>query len=72
MVSCWWFLGMIVVFTAARLVLAGVGFPRTRIPVFRTPSPSDSIPRSPDGPVSSGDRRPGLEPQRLFHADRYE
>ncbi len=72
MVSDRWFLGMIVVFAAARLVLVGVGLPRTRIPVFRTPSPSGSIPRSPDGPVSSGDRRPRLEPQRLFHADRHE
>jgi hypothetical protein len=72
MVSDRWFLGMIVVFAAARLVLVGVGQPRTRFPVFRTPSPSGSIPRSPDGPVSSGDRRPGLEPKRLFHADRHE
>ena len=63
MVSYRWFLGMIVVFTAARLVLVSVGLPHTRIPVFRTPSPSGSIPRSPDGPATSGDRRPGLEPQ---------
>jgi inner membrane protein len=40
MVSYRWFLGMIVVFTAARLVLVGTGFPPARIPVFRTPSPS--------------------------------
>jgi hypothetical protein len=63
MVSYRWFLGMIVVFTAARLVLVSVGLPRTRIPVFRTPSPSGSVPRSPDGPATSGDRRPGLDPQ---------
>ena len=63
MVSYRWFLGMIVVFTAARLVLVSAGLPHTRIPVFRTPSPSGSIPRSPDGPATSGDRRPGLEPQ---------
>ena len=49
MVSYWWFLGMIVVFTAARLVLVSVDFPHTRIHVFRTPSPSGSLPRSPDG-----------------------
>ena len=42
MVSYRWFLGMIVVFTAARLVLVGSGFPHARIPVFRTPSPSGS------------------------------
>jgi hypothetical protein len=30
------------VFTAARLVLVGTGFPHARIPVFRTPSPSGS------------------------------
>ena len=38
MVSYRWFLGMIVVFTAARLVLVGVGLPRTRIPFPRSPS----------------------------------
>jgi hypothetical protein len=63
MVSYRWFLGMIVVFTVARLVLVSVGLPHTRIPAFRTRSPSGSIPRSPDGPATSGDRRPGLEPQ---------
>ncbi len=49
-VSYRWFLGMIVVFTAARLVLVSVGLPHTRILVFGTPSPSGSVPRSPDGP----------------------
>jgi hypothetical protein len=63
MVGYRWFLGMIVVFTAARLVLVSVGLPHTRIPVFRTPPPSGSISRSSDGPATSGDRRPGLEPQ---------
>jgi inner membrane protein len=62
MVAYQWFLGMIIVFTAARLVLVSAGLPHTRIPVFRTPSPSGSIPRSPDGPATSGDRRPGLAP----------
>jgi membrane-bound metal-dependent hydrolase YbcI (DUF457 family) len=55
MASYQWFLGMIVVFTAARLVLVSVGLPHTRIPVFRTPSPPGSIPRSPDSPATSGD-----------------
>ena len=57
MVSYRWFLGMIVVFTATRLVLVSVGLPHARIPVFRTPSPSGSVPRSPDGTATSGDRR---------------
>ena len=47
MVSYRWFLGMIVVFTAARLVLVSVGLPQTRIPVFRTPSPSGTRPPPP-------------------------
>ena len=38
MVSYRWFLGMIVVFTAARLVLVGLGLPHTRIPAFLAPS----------------------------------
>ncbi len=63
MVSYRWFLGMIVVFTVARLVLMSVGLPHTRIPVFRTPSPSGSIPSSPGGPVKSGECRPGPEPR---------
>jgi inner membrane protein len=33
MVGYWWFLGMIVAFTAARVVLVSVGLPHTRIPV---------------------------------------
>src|SRR5262249_62224704 len=48
MVSYWWFLGMIVLFTAARLVLVSAGLPHTRILVFRTPSPSGSTPQGPD------------------------
>jgi hypothetical protein len=63
MASYWWFLGMIVVFTAARLVLVRVSLPRARIPVFRTPAPSGSVSGSPDAPVTSGDRGPDLEPQ---------
>jgi inner membrane protein len=63
MVSYRWFVGMIVVFMAARLVLVSVGLPHTRIPVFRTPSLSGSVPCSPNGPATSGDRRTGLGPQ---------
>jgi LexA-binding, inner membrane-associated putative hydrolase len=57
MVSYWWFLGIIVLFTAARLVLVSVGLPHTRILVFLTPSPSGSIPL-PGRPATSDDRRP--------------
>jgi inner membrane protein len=56
MVSYRWFLGMILVLTAARLVLVGTGFPDARIPIFRTPSPSGSRSRPPDSPAAS--RRP--------------
>ncbi|MBV9203800.1 MAG: metal-dependent hydrolase [Actinobacteria bacterium] len=35
--SFWWFLGMIIVFTAARLVLVGTGILRTRIRLFQAP-----------------------------------
>jgi len=59
----WFFLGMIVVFTAARLVLVSVGLPHTRIPVFRTPSPAGSVPCPPDNPATWGDRHRGLEPE---------
>ena len=63
MASYWWFLGMIVVLTAARLVLVSASLSRTRVAVFRTPAPSDSISGSPDEPTTSGDRRPGSGPQ---------
>ena len=63
MVRYWWFLGLIVLFTAARLVLVRAGLPHTRIPVFRTPSPAGSMLRSPEGSATLGDRRPGLETQ---------
>src|SRR5262249_56823829 len=62
MASYRWFLGMIVVFTAARLVLVRAGLMHKSIPVFRTPSSPGSSPRSPDGPVAPDTRRPGLEP----------
>ena len=63
MVSSRWFLVMIAAFTAARLALVSTGLPHTRIPVFRVPRPSGSIPRSPDGSAPPGDRRPGPETQ---------
>jgi hypothetical protein len=67
MVSYRWFVGMIVVFTATRLVLVSVGLPRTRIPIFLTPSPSASVPRFPDGPVTPGDRHSGPGTQGPDH-----
>jgi len=60
----WWFLGMIVVITAARLGLARAGLPRNRIPLFQAPSPAGSILSFWDGPATSGDRSLGLEPPR--------
>jgi hypothetical protein len=33
--SYWWFLGMIAVFTAARLILVTTGLPRTRVRLFQ-------------------------------------
>ena len=59
MVSYRWFLGLIVVFTAARLVLVGAGFPHTRIPVFRTPSPSGWLARRRDVRQVAGLRASG-------------
>jgi inner membrane protein len=53
MISYRWFVGMIVVLTAARLVLRSAGLRRTRIPVFGTPSPPGSILRAPDEPAAS-------------------
>lgn len=50
MISYPWFLGLIVVFMAARLVLVSAGLPHARIPVFRASSPAGSIPCPPDGP----------------------
>jgi membrane-bound metal-dependent hydrolase YbcI (DUF457 family) len=59
MVSYRWFLGMIVVFAAARLVLAGLGLPHTRITVFRTPSPPGSNSLSLDATArETGSRTP--------------
>jgi LexA-binding, inner membrane-associated putative hydrolase len=63
MVGYWWFLGMIVVFTAARLALVRTDLPHTRIPVFRIPSQPGSVPRYPHRPATPGGRGPGLEPQ---------
>ena len=63
MVRYRWFVGMIVGFTAAQLVLGSAGLPRTRIPVFGTPSPSGSILRSPDEPAASAAQPPRQMPK---------
>lgn len=38
--SYWWFMGMIIVFTAARLILVSTGVPRTRVRLFEPQSSS--------------------------------
>lgn len=40
--SYWWFLGMIIAFTAARLLLVSTGVSRTRVRIFQPPCPSRS------------------------------
>jgi len=60
--SFWWFLGMIIAFTAARLVLASAGIPRRRRRLF-WPPPAHSLPDAPSGRVTSGDRFPGPDPE---------
>jgi inner membrane protein len=38
--SFWWFLGMIIAFTAARLILVTTGIPRTRVRLFQQRPPA--------------------------------
>jgi inner membrane protein len=45
--SYWWFLGMILAFTAARLVLVSTGRPGRRLRLFQGSPPSRSAPRGP-------------------------
>ena len=61
--SYWWFLGMIVAFMAARLVLTSAGIPHTRAQLFRTPSPTHPTPPGPIDCLTSGDRFPDPEPE---------
>jgi membrane-bound metal-dependent hydrolase YbcI (DUF457 family) len=56
-----WFLGMIVVLTAARLMLVAAGLPHSRIHVFWPPG---SNPRSLNRPTTPGDRHPGPQTQQ--------
>ena len=41
--SYWWFLGMIITFTAVRLILVSVGIPRTRARLFWTPTSGNAL-----------------------------
>jgi len=56
-----WFLGMIIVFTAVRLVLVSTGLPRTRVRLFQPPNPSRSVLQVQDPPPQPA--RPVREPQ---------
>jgi hypothetical protein len=40
-----WFLGMIIAFTAARLILVGAGVPRTRVRLFQQQPRQDAVTR---------------------------
>jgi inner membrane protein len=44
--SFWWFLGMIIAFTVARLILVGTGVLRTRARLLQTPSTRPRTPRA--------------------------
>jgi hypothetical protein len=70
--SYWWFLGMIIVLTAARLVLVSTGFPPTRMRPFQTPARSCSTPPAPVHRVNSGDPSsgPGLQGPDLESGNR--
>jgi inner membrane protein len=57
-----WFLGMIIAFTLARLVLATAGIPRTRIHLFQSPIPAKSS-SQPSGPATSGEGLPERGPE---------
>ena len=57
-VSYWWFLGMIVLLTAARLVLVSFDLPHTRILVFQT------VGFTPDGDIEISGCPPQAEPAR--------
>ena len=48
--SGWWFLAMIALFTAARLILAATGIPRTRPRVFQPPRQSFLVETPPGRP----------------------
>jgi len=53
--SYWWFLGIIVVFTAARLILVITGVPRTRVRLFQQRPPARPDPGARIYRVNPGD-----------------
>lgn len=61
--SFWWFLGMIIAFTAVRLVAVGADIPHRRAHLFRTPSPTHITPPAPIDRLTSGDRFPDPKPE---------
>ena len=52
-----WFLAMVIVFTAVRLIVTTTGIPRRRVRLFRAPDPADSAAPA-IIPATSGDRSP--------------
>jgi len=68
--SFWWFPGMIIAFTAARLVLASAGIPRRRRRLF-WPPPAHSLPDAPSRRATTGKPLPVAVPGQLARpADR--
>jgi hypothetical protein len=61
--SYWWFLGMVIALTGARLILAGCGLPRTRACPFGAPTSSRSTPGDP-ADRDIGQSRSVSEPER--------
>lgn len=72
--SYWWFLGMIITFTAVRLILVSVGIPRTRLQLFSVPTSEQSVSGAskPDraGPGRSPPAPPGRDLQLPDHRGR--
>jgi inner membrane protein len=61
--SYWWFMGMIIVFTAARLILVTTGVPCTRVRLFQPPSPSRSAAHTQRHRANQGGPFPDREPE---------
>ena len=61
--SYWWFLGMIIAFTAARLVLVSTGIPAARVRLGQPPHPSPSTPQALIHRVDQDDCVPDPEPK---------
>lgn len=61
--SYWWFLRMIIAFTAARFVLVSTGIPGTRARLFQAPPRTPhSLGQTLAGPVAAADGLPGPRP----------